>query len=100
MLPFVPNENLEWFKQFTRNTGAEQMYAVSYFSSDSSSESFSDDDGESSVSKWVTNKIAFRILLSIIPSWISPYGYIYWKMIKSLTRILLKKNYGTALLET
>ena len=50
MIPFVPKENLEWFRQFIKTSGAEQMYSMSYFSSDSSSETFSDDD-ESSVSK-------------------------------------------------
>jgi hypothetical protein len=51
MIPFVPQENLDWFRQFIKISGTEQMYAISYFSSDSSSETFSDDDDESSVTK-------------------------------------------------
>ena len=47
MIPFVPKENLDWFRQFIKISGSEQMYAISYFSSDSSSETFSDDDDES-----------------------------------------------------
>ena len=51
MIPFVPKENLDWFKQFVKTSGTEQMYGLLYFSSDSSSESFSDNDQESSVKK-------------------------------------------------
>ena len=53
MKPFVPVENLDWFKQFIKVNSSEQMNSIAYFSSDSSNDSNTDEDESSSLARFV-----------------------------------------------